>query len=85
MHKPSYEAWIESGMKMGWVMPCAPWWKRQPIIRNIRAGMIAWKVHKHNEMWASIGAFSQGFDEWVIWGIANGLERPTEAKPAEGA
>ena len=70
------DVWRRAQLENGWIMPTAPWWKRLPIIRNIRAACLMWRVESHYSAWGSIGAFGRsGYDEWVIWGIANGFER----------
>lgn len=58
-----------------WEMPCAPTWKRLPIIRHLRAIVLKFKVEKHYS--SGIGAFGlrSGYDDWVLYGVWHGLER----------
>ena len=74
MHKPSYEKWLEDGKRNSWTMPDVPAWKRLPIIRRIRAFRHSMNVQRHNSMWRAMGAIPTGYDEWVLWGMAHGLE-----------
>lgn len=70
-----HKYWLEDGKAYGWVMPSAPWWRRLPIIRHIRAirGRIA--VARHNAFWIYMGKIPSGYDNWVLYGIWHGLER----------
>lgn len=69
------ERWIEDGERHGWVMPSAPWWKRLPIIRQVRAAWARHKVDQHNAFWMAMGSIPTGYDSWVIFGIWHGKER----------
>jgi hypothetical protein len=69
------EYWIEDKQRNGWEMPVAPWWKRLPVIRHIRASYFRVKVARHNAFYLSIGKIPTGYDSWVIYGIAKGMER----------
>ena len=71
-----FEMWVQDGNEMGWEMPSAPWWKRLPVIRHIRAiyGLI--KLEQHNRFWLRAGLIPTGYDEWVVYGIARGMEKP---------
>jgi hypothetical protein len=71
------ERWFRDASRHGWTMPTAPEWKRLPVVRHIRA--VAAKIAI--ERWyasgpGSIGAFRSGYDDWVVYGIWYGLERP---------
>jgi hypothetical protein len=68
------QAWEQDGREMGWTMPAAPRWKRLPVIRRVRAIFLAIKVHRHNAIHTSRGAIISGYDQWVLWGIAHGME-----------
>ena len=77
MHMPSYKLWKEEGEKNDWKMPNAPLWKRLPIIRRIRAAIISHRMERHYAQWRAVGAvFRQPYDDWALWGIAHGFERP---------
>lgn len=69
------EVWQEDARRFGWQMPTAPVWKRLPIIRHIRASYHSRQVARHNDFWQSFGKIPSGYDNWVIYGIAKGLER----------
>jgi len=68
--------WHEDGVRLGWVMPTAPWWKRLPIVRWFRWQWHRWQVDGHNRFHAMRGALPSGYDAWVLYGIARGFERP---------
>ncbi len=72
--------WLEDKRMNKWEMPAAAWWKRQPIIRHVRAAYFLAKVEKHNAFWRSVGTIPTGYDSWVVYGIARGMERRTERK-----
>ena len=72
------ELWMKDKREFGWEMPSAPRWKRLPIIRHIRASYHGRQVARHNAFWRSLGKIPTGYDSWVIYGIAKGLERPHE-------
>lgn len=67
--------WHEDAAENGWIMPEAPWWKRLPIIRNIRAAYHARRVDRWIMLWTAMGCLPSGYDRWVIYGIARGYER----------
>ena len=69
------DRWKADGERYGWVMPAAPWWKRTLIIRRIRAFWHAVQVDRHQSFFRSMGSLSSGYDEWVLYGIAMGMER----------
>lgn len=67
--------WLRQQKKYGWQMPTAPWWKRLPVVRHIRAIWIMWQI----ERWYAYGPGSigirTGYDDWVAYGIWRGMER----------
>lgn len=67
--------WRQDGERNGWQMPTAPRWKRLPIIRRIRAAHHAARVWRHDAAWSAFGLVPTGYDEWVIFGMAMGMER----------
>jgi hypothetical protein len=67
--------WLKDGRRNGWVMPCAPTWKRLPIIRHVRALVLSERVAKHNAAWLGLGFTQRGYDAWVLRGIWLGMER----------
>jgi hypothetical protein len=69
--------WKLDGNANRWEMPSAAWWKRLPVIRHFRAACHGVRAERHYQMWhRSTGALNTGYDRWVLWGIANGKERP---------
>ena len=81
----SHTAWLEDAKNNGWEMPRAAWWKRLPVIRRVRAVYHAWHVNRHQRMWTeATGALHSGYDRWVIYGIATGMERPIIDREGEG-
>ena len=70
------ELWMKDKREFGWEMPAAPVWKRLPIIRHVRAAYYRHQVNKHNAFWMTLGKIPTGYDSWVIYGIAKGLDRP---------
>ena len=72
----AYGKWDRVGRDAGWEMPRAHWLKRLPVIRHARAIAAAFRVdHHYRQMPFGIRS---GYDEWVLWGIAHGLEGPPE-------
>ena len=70
------ERWKADGERFGWVMPTAVWWKRTLFIRRIRAFWHAIQLDRHNRFYRQMmGALPTGYDEWVLYGIAMGMER----------
>jgi hypothetical protein len=69
------QRWLDDGRLYEWVMPCAPWWKRLPVIRRFRAAWASAKVAEHEAFHRSRGAIIVGYDKWVVWGMAHGYER----------
>jgi len=71
-----FEKWIEDAREWHWVMPAAPLWKRLPGIRHVRATWGGIQVQR----WYAAGpgqiGLRTGYDEWVLFGIWHGLERP---------
>jgi hypothetical protein len=75
----SERIWREIADKNGWIMPAAVWWKRLPIIRNFRAAYHGYQAEKYASAWGSLGVGLGRvgpYDNWVIYGIATGKERP---------
>jgi hypothetical protein len=70
--------WLEDKEANGWKMPSAVWWKRLPVIRHIRAIYYKGRVSRHNAFWISVGQIPTGYDSWVVYGIARGMERRIE-------
>lgn len=58
------DKWLLDMNQNKWIMPFAPWWKRLPIVRHVRAAALKIKVENRTE-----------YDEWVLYGIWHGLER----------
>lgn len=73
-----FELWEQDGKEFGWEMPYAPWWKRLPVIRHIRAIYHRVQVDRHNQFWIGMGKIPTGYDSWVLYGIARGMEKPDE-------
>ena len=69
------EYWLDDKQRNGWEMPSASWWKRLPIIRHIRAAYYRFQVDRHNSFYRALGKIPTGYDSWVIYGIAKGMER----------
>jgi len=69
------DLWFEDKRANGWEMPSASWWKRLPIIRHIRAAYHRVRLERHNTFYLSVGMIPSGYDNWVIYGIAKGMER----------
>ena len=65
--------WRETGDRCGWEMPTAARWKRLPVVRHVRAIRAAFAVERHYR--AFPWGIRTGYDEWVLWGMAHGLER----------
>lgn len=65
--------WLKQGRDNGWIMPAAPWWKRLPVIRHLRAAILKSRVEHHNAFWISAGKIPTGYDEWVLFGIWHGM------------
>lgn len=68
--------WITDGIRNHWTMPTAPYWKRLPVIRHFRAAYHKGRVNSHETFWLGMGFIPSGYDRWVIYGIAAGMERP---------
>lgn len=69
------DLWLEDKQVNGWEMPTASWWKRLPIVRHVRAIYHRVRLYHHNSFYLSIGMIPSGYDNWVIYGIAKGMER----------
>ncbi len=80
----SLDLWRAYGLKEGWKMPSAPRWKRLPGIRWVRAlveciRVEAWYRHGPGRM-----GVRTGYDDWVVYGIARGQERPRSGAEKPG-
>jgi hypothetical protein len=71
----SMERWLEDGLQNNWQMPRAAWWKRLPGVRHVRAVWHVGRVAQYQAYYRSMGLLPTGYDEWVLWGIAHGMER----------
>lgn len=60
--------WKTIKARFGWKMPDAPWWKRLPIIRHIRARV--W--HAFMTFWNNSNLVL--YDKWFLYGISRGFE-----------
>ncbi len=57
----------------GWELPeKAPWPLRLPGVRHIRFIYHAAKVERHYKLYGSLGLFSTGYDDWVLYAIRRG-------------
>jgi hypothetical protein len=72
--------WHADQKRYGWIMPPAPRWKRLPVIRYFRFVWHNFNIRRHNAMWGSLGMVPSGYDEWVLYGVARGWERPMSVK-----
>ena len=70
-----HSEWLKDMTANRWLMPYAPWWKRLPIIRHIRAVALKWKVENHYTSGMGVFGLRTGYDDWVLYGIWHGLER----------
>ena len=66
--------WVAAMNDNKWVMPYAPWWKRLPIIRHIRAFDMQIKLERDYAHGIGLLGLRTGYDEWVIHGIWYGLK-----------
>jgi len=69
------DLWLEDKQANGWEMPAASWWRRLPVIRHMRAAYHRVRLERHNAFYLSVGMIPSGYDNWVIYGIAKGMER----------
>lgn len=69
------EAWIKDMERYNWRMPPAPFWKTLPIIRHFRAAYLMHRVRENEAFWGRVGMTPNGYDRWVIYGIARGYDR----------
>jgi len=67
--------WRRNGERNDWTMPSAPWWKRLPVIRHLRAVRNVIRI----EAWYAYGpgqfGVRTGRDEWITYGIWKGQEK----------
>ena len=71
----NHDNWLLDMDQNKWVMPFAPWWKRLPVIRHLRAIALRFKVEHHYTSGMGVFGLRTGYDEWVLYGIWHGLER----------
>ena len=65
--------WREMKKDEGWELPeKASWPLRLPIIRHIRFAYLVMRVARHYQFYGSLGLFSTGYDEWVLYAIRRG-------------
>lgn len=74
------EAWRADGVRRGWQMPRATWWQRLPFVRRLRAIYYLSQIDRHQAMFSAMGLVPSGYDQWVIWGMVNGQERPLRGR-----
>ena len=75
----SQKCWEEDAARYGWIMPRAPWWKRLPIVRHVRAAFHRVRAEQFRTFTSAVGLGIGGlpqYDSWVLYGIARGYERP---------
>jgi hypothetical protein len=81
LHPPGFDhsrvddvRWQEDGIKNDWRLPFKRAWPlRMPVVRHIRAMLIAIGTERHYRRWAMIGAIGRsGYDEWVTYAVARG-------------
>lgn len=66
--------WAITGLRNGWKMPAAPWWKRLPLIRHIRVAYHAARLVIWEDFWIRAGYVPSGYDDWVLHGMWKGWE-----------
>ena len=71
-----HSAWLQDMYENSWVMPFAPWWKRLPMIRHVRAVALKFKVEEHYTVCMGGLGLRTGYDDWVLYGIWHGLTQP---------
>ncbi len=70
-----FELWKKDGEDFGWIMPSAPGWKKLPVVRHVRVIIYRVEVRRWNAALRSLGMIPSGYDQWVVYGIARGMER----------
>lgn len=76
-----HSAWVLDGNANAWKMPVVSRWKRLLLIRHLRAIYLKSKVETHYSVGMGFFGLRTGYDDWVLYGIWNGLERtPAELK-----
>ena len=76
--------WGITGRQQGWVMPSAPLWKRLPVIRHVRTLYHSARLTIWEEQWTALGYFPNGYDDWAIYGMWRGKERPQTRHNIDG-
>ena len=67
------ECWREMGRQRGWTLPPKPErWRLLPVVRHVRFALASVQVARHYALWNSLGYFSTGYDEWVLYAIRRG-------------
>ena len=66
--------WASDGIRNGWTMPSASWWKVLPGIRHCRALWHFTELERHDRFYRQLGMIPTGYDRWVLYGIWHGLE-----------
>lgn len=74
------DEWKDTGRHHGWDMPSAPAWKRLPIVRHVRTLYHSYKVQAWDDFWWGMGLMATGYDDWVLWGMWNGMENAMPAR-----
>ena len=69
------EQWLKDMAYNNWIMPFAPWWKRLPTIRHVRAILLKLRVERHYNSGVGQYGLRSGYDDWVLYGIWHGYER----------
>ena len=70
-----HSAWVLDGNANAWKMPVVSRWKRFLLIRHVRAIYLKSKVETHYSVGMGRFGLCTGYDDWVLYGIWNGLER----------
>lgn len=68
-------AWLQDKEAYGWEMPAAPWWKKLPIIRHVRAIWAKIQVERWYSHGPGLLGIRSGYDDWIVYGIFHGKER----------
>lgn len=66
--------WAITGLRNGWKMPSAPWWKRLPVVRHVRVAYHAARLVIWEDFWTRAGYVPSGYDDWVLAGMLRGWE-----------
>lgn len=66
--------WTITGLRNGWTMLAAPWWKRLPVVRHVRVMIHAARLIMWQDFWVRAGYVPSGYDDWVLHGMWRGWE-----------